>query len=123
MKAHVEGLRALIYYCWNLIDQAVASESEKEQTYLMDLVGLIPPIIKGYGSERGYDVCVQGIQVFGGAGYTRDYPVEAIARDCKITTIFEGCTGIQALDLLGQGPQLLGSQHGKAPSIWTSSEK
>ena len=102
MKAHVEGLRALIYYCWNLIDQAVASESEEEQTYLMDLVGLITPIIKGYGSERGYDVCVQAIQVFGGAGYTRDYPVEAIARDCKITTIFEGCTGIQALDLLGR---------------------
>ena len=68
----------------------------------MDLLGLLTPIIKGYGSERGYEVCVQGIQVFGGAGYTKDYPMEAIARDCKITTIYEGCTGIQALDLLGR---------------------
>jgi hypothetical protein len=102
MKAHVEGLRALIYYCWNLIDRAKLAGSVEEQTRLMALAGLITPIIKGYGSERGYDVCVQGIQVFGGAGYTRDYPVEAIARDCKITTIFEGCTGIQALDLLGR---------------------
>jgi len=102
MKAHVEGLRALIYYCWNLTDRAKIAASEEEQTQLMDLVGLITPIIKGYGSERGYDVCVQAIQVFGGAGYTRDYPVEAIARDCKITSIFEGCTGIQALDLLGR---------------------
>lgn len=102
MKAHVEGLRALIYYCWNLTDRAKIAASEEEQTQLMDLVDLITPIIKGYGSERGYDVCVQAIQVFGGAGYTRDYPVEAIARDCKITSIFEGCTGIQALDLLGR---------------------
>ncbi len=102
MKAHVEGLRALIYYCWFLIDQAKIAASEEERTRLMDLVGLLTPIIKGYGSERGYEVCVQGIQVYGGAGYTRDYPLEAIARDCKITTIFEGCTGIQALDLLGR---------------------
>ncbi len=102
MKAHVEGLRALIYYCWNLTDRAKIAASEEEQTQLMALVDLITPIIKGYGSERGYDVCVQAIQVFGGAGYTRDYPVEAIARDCKITSIFEGCTGIQALDLLGR---------------------
>ena len=102
MKAHVEGLRTLIYYCWNLTDRAKVTDSEEEQTRLMDLLGLLTPIIKGYGSERGYEVCVQGIQVFGGAGYTKDYPMEAIARDCKITTIYEGCTGIQALDLLGR---------------------
>ena len=102
MKAHVEGLRALIYYCWYLTDRAQIASSEEEKTKLMDLVGLLTPIIKGYGSERGYEVCIQGIQVFGGAGYTKDYPMEAIARDCKITTIYEGCTGIQALDLLGR---------------------
>ena len=102
MKAHVEGLRALIYYGWYLVDRyATAAGSEEKQKY-RDQLELLTPIIKGYGSERGYEVCVQGIQVFGGAGYTRDYPVEAIARDCKITTIFEGCTGIQAADLLGR---------------------
>jgi alkylation response protein AidB-like acyl-CoA dehydrogenase len=102
MKAHVDGLRALIYYCWNLIDRVKVAQSVEEQTQLMDLVGMLTPVIKGYGSERGYEVCVQGIQVYGGAGYTKDYPMEAIARDCKITTIYEGCTGIQALDLLGR---------------------
>ena len=102
MKAQVEGLRALIYFCWHLIDQVKVAQSKEEQTQLMDLVGLLTPVIKGYGSERGYEVCVQGIQVYGGAGYTKDYPMEALARDCKITTIYEGCTGIQALDLLGR---------------------
>ncbi len=102
MKAHVEGLRTLVYYGWHLVDRyETTAEAEEKEKYLNQLE-LLTPIIKGYGSERGYEVCVQGIQVFGGAGYTRDYPVEAIARDCKITTIFEGCTGIQAADLLGR---------------------
>jgi hypothetical protein len=102
MKAHVEGLRALVYYGWHLVDcHEAATNSEEKEKYLNQLE-LLTPIIKGYGSERGYEVCVQGIQVLGGAGYTRDYPLEAIARDCKVTTIFEGCTGIQAADLLGR---------------------
>jgi alkylation response protein AidB-like acyl-CoA dehydrogenase len=102
MKAHVEGLRALVYYGWHLVDRYETAPEREEQQRCLNLLELLTPIIKGYGSERGYEVCVQGIQVFGGAGYTRDYPVEAIARDCKITTIFEGCTGIQAADLLGR---------------------
>ena len=102
MKAHVEGLRALIYYAWHLVDRYQTATDSEAQTQYLNRLELLTPIVKGYGSERGYEVCVQGIQVFGGAGYTRDYPVEAIARDCKITTIFEGCTGIQAADLLGR---------------------
>ncbi len=102
MKAHVEGLRALVYFGWHLVDRYEASADEEEKQSCLNLLELLTPIIKGYGSERGYEVCVNGIQVFGGAGYTRDYPAEAIARDCKITTIFEGCTGIQAADLLGR---------------------
>ncbi|MDJ0720572.1 MAG: acyl-CoA dehydrogenase [Desulfobacterales bacterium] len=102
MKAHVEGLRALIYLGWHLVDRIQAADDDEEKESCLNLLELLTPIIKGYGSERGYDVCINGIQVFGGAGYIRDYPVEAIARDCKITTIFEGCTGIQAADLLGR---------------------
>ncbi len=102
MKAHVEGLRALVYYGWHLVDRFETAVQPEEKEKCLNQLELLTPIIKGYGSERGYEICVQGIQVFGGAGYTRDYPVEAIARDCKITTIFEGCTGIQAADLLGR---------------------
>jgi len=109
MKAHVEGLRALIYYGWNLVDQHATAASDEARAKCLALLELLTPVIKGYGSERGYETCVLGIQVFGGAGYTRDYPVEAIARDCKITTIYEGCTGIQAADLLGRK---LGMQKG-----------
>ncbi|MBL0712361.1 MAG: acyl-CoA dehydrogenase [Desulfosarcina sp.] len=109
MKAHVEGLRTLVYYGWHLVDRYEVAADAGEKERHLNLLELLTPIIKGYGSERGYDVCVQGIQVYGGAGYTRDYPVEAIARDCKVTSIFEGCTGIQAADLLGRK---LGMQKG-----------
>ncbi len=102
MKAHVEGLRALIYYGWHLVDRYEAATDSEEKANYLNRLELLTPIIKGYGSERGYEVCIQGIQVFGGVGYSRDYPVESLARDCKATTIFEGCTGIQAADLLGR---------------------
>jgi hypothetical protein len=59
-------------------------------------------VVKAYCAQRGFDVCIQAIQVYGGYGYTREYPVEQIARDCKITSIYEGTDGIQAMDLLGR---------------------
>jgi len=62
----------------------------------------LTPIVKSYCSDRGFDICVQAIQVFGGYGYTQDYPVEQLLRDCKISSIYEGTNGIQAMDLLGR---------------------
>ena len=102
MKAYTEGLRSLIYYTWHLMDQTIDAPDEKARQEADSLIELLTPIIKAYGSDRGYDVCVQAMQIYGGAGYTRDYPVEAITRDCKITSIFEGANGIQAMDLLGR---------------------
>jgi hypothetical protein len=67
------------------------------------------PVVKAYCSERGFEVCVQAMQVFGGYGYTREYPVEQILRDCKIASIYEGTDGIQAMDLIGRK---LGMQNG-----------
>jgi Acetyl-CoA dehydrogenase C-terminal like/Acyl-CoA dehydrogenase, C-terminal domain len=55
--------------------------------------------VKGYGSEKSYELLAQSLQVFGGSGYTRDYPIEQYLRDAKIDTLYEGTTGIQALDL------------------------
>ena len=60
------------------------------------------PIAKGYVSDRAFEVCSQGIQIFGGYGYTKEYPQEQLLRDCKITHIYEGTNGIQAMDLLGR---------------------
>ena len=102
MKAYTEGIRSFIYFTWRCIDLSSWAETAEEREHAGILLDLFTPIIKAYGADRGYEVCYQAMQVYGGAGYTRDYPVEAIVRDCKITSIFEGCTGIQAMDLLGR---------------------
>ncbi len=102
MKAHVEGMRAFIYYTSLLFDQAEISENSEEKVRLNGLIELLTPIVKAYCTEAGFEVCTQAIQVFGGAGYIQDYPVEQIMRDAKITTIYEGTSGIQSLDLLGR---------------------
>jgi alkylation response protein AidB-like acyl-CoA dehydrogenase len=102
MKAFTEGLRSLLFFGWRCQDHSLCAATAEEREAAADLVDFILPVIKAYGADRGYEVCYQAMQVYGGAGYTKDYPVEAILRDCKITSIFEGCTGIQAMDLLGR---------------------
>jgi hypothetical protein len=102
MKATTEGLRSLMYFISRSMDLSAWDATEEERRTAAGLVDLFTPIIKGYGADRAYEVCVQAMQVYGGAGYTQDYPVEAITRDCKIASIYEGCTGIQAMDLLGR---------------------
>ena len=102
MKAYTEGMRSLIYYTMNCLDRSQVVSDPDLQEHLKGLVELITPVIKGYCCERAYGVCVRAMQVYGGAGYLRDYPVESILRDCKITTIYEGCTGIQAMDLVNR---------------------
>ncbi len=102
MKAYVEGMRSFIYYVALCIDRRNSATSEDEKNYYNGLVELLTPVIKAYGSERGLQVCDQAVQVYGGYGYTKEYPVEQLLRDCKITTIYEGTNGIQAMDLLGR---------------------
>jgi hypothetical protein len=66
------------------------------------LIELLTPVIKSYCSDQGQEVCRLAIQIYGGYGYTKEYPVEQLYRDCKITSIYEGTNGIQAMDLLGR---------------------
>jgi hypothetical protein len=102
MKAHVEGMRSLIYYAGNCIDHVACSEDEEEKAKHQGMIDLLTPVIKSYASDRGFEACVEAVQVFGGYGYTREYPVEQLLRDCKIASIYEGTNGIQAMDLLGR---------------------
>ena len=102
MKAHVEGMRSLVYYVANLFDKMETTVSETEREEHSDLIDLLTPVIKSYCTDRGYDCCVSAMQVYGGYGYTSDYPVERLARDSKINSIYEGTNGIQAMDLLGR---------------------
>ncbi|MGD8296611.1 MAG: acyl-CoA dehydrogenase, partial [Desulfobacterales bacterium] len=87
----------------------VADEAEK--TRYKGFCDLLTPLVKAYCAQRGFDVCVTALQVYGGYGYIKEYPVEQLVRDCKITSIYEGTDGIQAMDLLGRK---LGMAQGQA---------
>jgi alkylation response protein AidB-like acyl-CoA dehydrogenase len=94
-KAHAEGLRALWTYAAWAKDQA---ELTGEDGWAQRADFLLP-IVKGYSSEKAFELLAQSLQVLGGSGYTEDYPIEQYLRDAKIDSIYEGTTGIQALDL------------------------
>jgi hypothetical protein len=102
MKSHVEGMRSFIYYVARCFDLAECAADQKERERNDDRIALLTPLIKAYCASRGFEVCTEAMQVHGGCGYTMDYPVEQLARDCKIASIFEGTDGIQAMDLLGR---------------------
>jgi hypothetical protein len=71
---------------------------------------MMTPIAKSYCTDKGFDVCSIGIQVYGGYGFIEEYPQAQLLRDCKITSIYEGTNGVQAMDLLGRK---LGMKKGK----------
>jgi alkylation response protein AidB-like acyl-CoA dehydrogenase len=102
MKAYVEGMRSLLYYTGYLSDQVALCEDEALKAKYQGMIDLLIPICKGYVTDRAFDICSLGIQVYGGYGYIREYPQEQLLRDCRITLIYEGTNGIQAMDLLGR---------------------
>ena len=102
MKAYTEGSRSILYYIGFCEDMIRISKDPVEKARYQGLIDLLIPIAKGYVSDRAFEVCSQGIQIFGGYGYTKEYPQEQLLRDCKITHIYEGTNGIQAMDLLGR---------------------
>lgn len=100
-KAHVEGMRALVLYTASIQDQIemLGGHGSKETKSLDRLNDLLLPLVKGYCSEKGFELITLALQTLGGAGYTQDYPVEQYLRDQKIDSLYEGTTHIQALDL------------------------
>jgi alkylation response protein AidB-like acyl-CoA dehydrogenase len=104
MKARVEGLRALAVKLAFHQDQVRvhSGKDEAQVAYHQGQVDLLVPLVKSYGSDQGFRVCETAIQTYGGAGYTRDYPVEQYCRDAKIFSIYEGTNHIQAMDLVGR---------------------
>jgi len=104
MKAHVEGIRALAIKLAHHQDQVTVytGKDEAKTAYHQGQVDLLVPLVKAYGSDQGFRVCEIAIQTYGGAGFTRDYPVEQYCRDAKIFSIYEGTNHIQAMDLVGR---------------------
>ncbi len=113
MKAKVEGIRALIVKLSMHQDRvtALAGKSDEQAAYHHGQVELLTPLVKAYASEEAFNIANLAVQVHGGAGYTRDYPVEQYLRDAKIFTIYEGTTHIQALDLVGRKIGQGGGKH------------
>ena len=102
MKVYVEGIRSLLYFVGFCEDRLRTVADEETRARYQGLVDFLIPIAKGYVTERCCEVCNLGVQVYGGYGYIREYPMEQLLRDCRITPIYEGTNGIQAMDLLGR---------------------
>jgi alkylation response protein AidB-like acyl-CoA dehydrogenase len=102
MKAFLDGYRAMAIDVAQSVDLAEHHPDPAKREEAGDFVALMIPVIKAYGTDMGYECANLAVQVHGGAGYCRDYGVEQYARDVRITQIYEGTNGIQALDLIGR---------------------
>jgi butyryl-CoA dehydrogenase len=101
-KCYAEGGLALGLYCARLVDEETTGETAEDRERAHLLLEVLTPIAKAWPSQWGPVADDLAIQVHGGAGYTRDYPVEQFYRDNRLNPIHEGTNGIQALDLLGR---------------------
>jgi alkylation response protein AidB-like acyl-CoA dehydrogenase len=107
-KAAVEGAMALTGYCAYLVDLQKIADDAAERERLDALLGVLTPVAKSWPSEHCLEANKHAIQILGGYGYTRDFPVERFYRDNRLNPIHEGALGIQAIDLLGRKVRLDG---------------
>src|SRR6476661_5969445 len=110
-RSIVEGGRA--FMAWTALhgDLSHASPDEAARQKGADYMGLMTPVVKAFLTDRGFAVCSDAVQVHGGSGYTEHLPVSQYLRDCRISLIYEGANGVQALDLVGRK---LGANGGRA---------
>jgi len=102
MKAYTEGVRVLILYASYCIDRESMSRTKEERQDWERRTAFLTPVAKAYGSDISFRVTETAMQVYGGYGYMKDYPIEQFLRDEKVHSIFEGTNGIQALTLAGR---------------------
>ncbi len=106
-KSFVEGGRAFLLWSANLIDRSVRADDQDAH----GLVSLMTPVVKGFLTDKGFDMTVQAQQVFGGHGYIEEHGMSQFVRDARITQIYEGANGVQALDLVGRKLAQDGGKH------------
>jgi alkylation response protein AidB-like acyl-CoA dehydrogenase len=102
MKCMTEGMRGLLYLAGHCEDLAATTADEQEAQKYRRMVDFLIPVCKAWSSDVGFRVTELGVQIHGGYGYCSEYPMEQFLRDVKITSIYEGTNGIQALDLVGR---------------------
>ena len=101
-KSFTEGMRALALWGGLLVDLTHKAQTEEERQQADLLLGLMTPVIKGYGTDKGYEVATNMQQVFGGHGYIEEWGMSQFVRDARIAQIYEGTNGVQAMDLCGR---------------------
>jgi alkylation response protein AidB-like acyl-CoA dehydrogenase len=101
-KSLTEGLRALILWTALQADLEHSAETEEERQMAGDMISLLTPVIKGYGTDMGYAIATNSQQVYGGHGYIAEWGMEQYVRDARIAQIYEGTNGVQAMDLVGR---------------------
>lgn len=101
-KAFGEGGRMLFYWLGLMEDQMLKAGNEADRKALDDLMGFMTPIAKAFMTETSIETTNLGMQIYGGHGYVAEWGMEQVVRDARIGTIYEGTTGIQAIDLLGR---------------------
>lgn len=101
-KAFTEAMRA--FYLWGAlqVDLSHKAPTEAERQTADDLISLLTPVLKGYGTDKGFDIAVNMQQIWGGHGYIADNGMEQFVRDARIAMIYEGANGVQAMDLVGR---------------------
>jgi hypothetical protein len=114
MRAQTEATRALAYVTAAALDSASRHPDPKQREAHQAFVDLLIPVVKGWSTETGIDVATTGIQVHGGMGFIEETGAAQHLRDARITTIYEGTTGIQANDLVGRKIAREGGQTAKA---------
>jgi len=101
-RAVIEGGRAFLYWTALQGDLSHASPDEAVRQKGADYMALLTPVVKAFLTDRGFKVCSDAMQVHGGSGFTEHFPVSQYLRDCRISLIYEGTNGVQALDLVGR---------------------
>lgn len=101
-KAFTEGMRALCLWIGLQVDLSHRAPDDAARQQADDLVGLLTPVIKGYGTDKGFETAVAMQQIWGGHGYIAENGMDQFVRDARITMIYEGANGVQAMDLVGR---------------------
>src|SRR5207342_1011903 len=102
MRAQTEAMRALAYFAAATLDKARHHPDPAEKRRNQGLLDLLTPIVKGWSTEQGVEIASTGVQIHGGMGFIEETGAAQYLRDARITTIYEGTTGIQAADLVGR---------------------
>lgn len=101
-KVFNESMRALCLWGALQVDLTHKAQTEEERAKADEMISLLTPVIKGYGTDKGYDIANNMQQVFGGHGYVSEWGMEQFVRDSRIAMIYEGTNGVQAMDLCGR---------------------